>query len=75
MEVDFVGEYDVCNLYIEVWDYCESVGDYVSKILFEDLILDEEGYIDFFEIQFELYDQIGVQNYGYLNVKLVSQVE
>ena len=75
MEADLAGEHDARNLYIEARDHCESVGDYVSKILFEDLISDEEGHIDFLETQLELYDQIGAQNYGHLNAKPASQAE
>ncbi|MBC9245800.1 bacterioferritin [Paracoccus sp. 11-3] len=75
LEADLAGEHDARTLYIEARDHCESVGDYVSKALFEDLISDEEGHIDFLETQIELYDTIGVQNYGLLNAKPANEAE
>ena len=75
LEADLAGEHDARNLYIEARDHCESVGDYVSKALFEDLIGDEEGHIDFLETQIELYDTIGQQNYGLLNAKPANEAE
>jgi bacterioferritin len=40
------------------------VGDRVSKNLFEELMADEEGHIDFLETQLELIKQIGLQLYA-----------
>ena len=75
LESDLAAEHDARTLYIEARDYCESVKDYVSKILFEDLIKDEEGHIDFLETQLDLYEEIGAQNYGQLNAKPADQAE
>ncbi len=75
LEADLAGEHDARTLYIEARDHCESVGDYVSKALFEDLIADEEGHIDFLETQIGLYDTIGQQNYGLLNAKPANEAE
>ncbi|RJL05382.1 bacterioferritin [Paracoccus siganidrum] len=75
LEADLAGEHDARTLYIEARDHCESVGDHVSKVLFEDLISDEEGHIDFLETQLELYDSIGEQNYGLLNAKPANEAE
>ncbi len=44
--------------------YCESVGDRVSKNLFEELATDEEGHIDFLETQIGLIDSIGIELYA-----------
>ena len=62
--IAFAGEYDARNLYGEAAAYCESVGDRVSKILFEDLMKDEEGHIDFLETQLNLVEQLGLQLYA-----------
>ena len=75
LEADLAGEHDARTLYIEARDHCEKVGDYVSKALFEDLIGDEEGHIDFLETQLGLFDQIGAQNYGLLNAKPANAAE
>ena len=75
MECDLAGEHDARNLYIEARDHCEKVGDYVSKNLFEELISDEEGHIDFLETQLELHEQIGAQNFGLLNAKSSDEAE
>lgn len=43
--------------------HCESVGDYVSRDLFQRILDSEEEHIDFLETQLELLDRIGLQNY------------
>lgn len=43
--------------------HCESVGDYVSRDLFQRILDSEEEHIDFLETQLELIDRIGLQNY------------
>lgn len=75
LECDLAGEHDARNLYIEARDHCESVGDYVSKALFEALIGDEEGHIDYLETQIDLMDSIGEQNYGLLNAESADKAE
>lgn len=75
LESDLAAEHDARTLYIEARDYCASVNDQVSKLLFEDLIKDEEGHIDFLETQLQLFDTIGAQNYGQLNAKPADEAE
>lgn len=43
--------------------HCESVGDYVSRELFEQILESEEEHIDWLETQLELIRQVGLQNY------------
>lgn len=43
--------------------YCESVADYVTRELFEDILESEEGHIDWLETQLELVQKVGEQNY------------
>ncbi|MFC3571128.1 bacterioferritin [Paracoccus sp. TOH] len=75
LESDLAAEYDARSLYIEAREYCDKVGDYVSRSLFDSLLADEEGHIDFLETQLGLYEQIGAQNYGQLNAKSADQAE
>ena len=75
LEADLAAENEARNLYQEARAYCDSVGDYVSKMLFEELMADEEGHIDFLETQLDLYADIGAQNYGQLNAASADEVE
>jgi bacterioferritin len=41
----------------------ETAGDYVSRDLFRRILESEEEHIDWLEIQLELIDKIGIENY------------
>jgi bacterioferritin len=43
--------------------HCETVGDYISREIFEDILESEEEHIDFLETQLELMEKVGVQNW------------
>lgn len=43
--------------------HCESVRDYVSRELLQDILDDTEEHIDFLETQLELVGKVGLQNY------------
>tara|TARA_R110002124_G_scaffold101997_3_gene249858 strand:- start:5850 stop:6326 length:477 start_codon:yes stop_codon:yes gene_type:complete len=43
--------------------YCESVQDYISRELLEDILESEEEHVDWLETQLSLIDKIGIQNY------------
>ena len=75
LEADLAAEHEARTLYIEARDHCESVSDYVSKALFEELIGDEEGHIDFLETQLGLYQSLGEQGYALLNAKPANEAE
>ena len=66
LESDLAGEYDARASYSESRKICHDVGDYVSMELFDELLKDEEGHIDFLESQIELLGAIGEQNYSQL---------
>lgn len=75
LESDLAAEHDARTLYIEARKHCDTVGDFVSRALFDDLIADEEGHIDFLETQLSLFDSIGSERYGMLNAKPASKAE
>ena len=50
-------------LYQEAIAHCESVKDYISRELLEDILESEEEHIDWLETQLELIDKVGIQNY------------
>jgi bacterioferritin len=64
LECDLAAEYEARALYQEAATYSDSVGDKVSKNLFEELMGDEESHIDFLETQLELIRQVGLQFYA-----------
>ena len=74
LECDLKGEYDARDLYTEARDICRKNEDFVTMELFEELLADEEGHIDFLETQLDLLDKIGVQNYGQLNADSADEV-
>lgn len=43
--------------------------------LFEELLTDEEGHIDFLETQLDLLSQIGEKKYGLLNADSADEAE
>ncbi len=43
--------------------YCESVRDYVSRELLEDILESEEEHVDWLETQLSLMDKVGMENY------------
>ena len=63
IEADLAAEIGARALYQEAADYSLSVRDNPSKDLFEKLMADEEGHIDFLETQLELIGRIGMELY------------
>lgn len=43
--------------------HCETVRDYISRELFEDILESEEDHVDWLETQLSLIEQVGIQNY------------
>ena len=75
LECDLKGEHTARESYSKSRDICREVGDYVTMKLFEDLLKDEEGHIDFLETQLDLVGRIGIENYGLLNSDSADDVE
>ena len=75
LEADLAGEYDARKAYKSSRELCQSLGDYVSMHLFEELLGDEEGHIDFLETQLQLLNTIGPEKYGQLNSDSADKAE
>jgi bacterioferritin len=75
LECDLAAEMDAVALYKEARDYCEQVKDFVSKNIFEELLTDEEGHVDFLEVQLGLMGRIGEENWNQLNAQPTDEVE
>ncbi|WP_171212527.1 bacterioferritin [Ruegeria sp. HKCCA5426] len=75
LECDLAAERSARALYKEARDVCKDAGDYVSMNLFENLMSDEEGHIDFLETQLELYDRVGPELFAQLNATKMEDAE
>ena len=53
--------------------YCEQIGDFVSRDLFQDILNSEEEHVDWLETQLGLIDKIGIENY--LQAQIVKSAE
>ena len=42
---------------------CETVGDYVSRMLFSEILESEEEHVDWLETNLDLIEKVGLQNY------------
>jgi bacterioferritin len=74
LECDLKAEYSARALYMEARALCRKEEDYVSMDLFEELLGDEEGHINYLETQLNLLKDIGVQNYGQLNAHSADEM-
>jgi bacterioferritin len=63
LRCDLTLEQGARPMYQEAIAHCESVQDYVSRELLEDILEGEEEHIDWLETQVGLIDTVGVQNY------------
>ncbi len=60
---DLKAEQAARPMYQEAITYCETVKDYISRELLEDILDNEEEHIDWLETQLELIEKVGLQNY------------
>ena len=75
LECDLAAEQEARALYKEAREYCHSVGDFVTMELFEELLGDEEGHIDFLETQLGLHDKLGAERFALLNASRMDEAE
>lgn len=75
LECDLAAEHGARDLYMEARKYCDDIGDYVTKNIFEELLTDEEGHIDFLETQLDLVEKLGEEKYALLNASKMDEAE
>jgi bacterioferritin len=75
LEGDLAGEYDARTHYSQSRRICHDAGDYVTMKLFEDLLADEEGHINFLETQIDLLNSVGEQHYMHLQSDSADEAE
>jgi bacterioferritin len=63
LSCDLKAEQDARPLYQEAIAHCESVRDYITRELLEDILESEEEHIDWLETQLELLQKVGLENY------------
>jgi bacterioferritin len=63
LKCDLKLEHQALPLLKEAIAHCETVADYVSRELFEDILESEEEHIDWLETQLGLLEQVGLQNW------------
>lgn len=63
LKADLAMEEDAIPLLRDAAEYCQSVKDYVSGQLFEDILASEEEHVDFLETQFDMIARMGLENY------------
>ncbi len=63
LECDLALEKQAIPAYREAIRYCESIGDYVTRDLLQQILKSEEDHQDWLETNLQLIDRIGLQNY------------
>ena len=63
LAADLALEMDAIPMLREAIGYCESVRDYITRELFEDILENEEEHVDWLETQMELIKNLGLENY------------
>ena len=63
LECDLALELDALPVLRAAINHCDTVDDYVSRRLFNDILESEEEHVDWLETQLDLIRRIGEQNY------------
>jgi bacterioferritin len=75
LQSDLEGEYEARTHYSEAREVCRVAGDLVSMKLFEELLVDEEGHINFIETQLSLLEDLGPERYGMLQAEPTNEAD
>jgi len=63
LKADLALEEEAIPLLREAIAHCESVRDYISRELLEEILANEEEHVDTLERQFDMIKNMGLQNY------------
>jgi len=69
LECDMKTEQMAIPVLRDAIEHCEKVRDYGSRDLFYKILHNEEEHVDYIETQFDLINQMGIQNYIQLQSK------
>jgi bacterioferritin len=75
LRADLALEMEAIPLLRDAIAHCESVRDFTSRELFEDILESEEEHVDFLEKQFDMIARMGLDNYVQLNSKAAGEGE
>jgi bacterioferritin len=73
LQADLEVEHEALALLKDAIQYCETVRDYVSRDLFEEILSAEEEHVDFIETQQSMIAQMGLANYLQLQSKAAGE--
>jgi bacterioferritin len=63
LEVNLKDEHDAVRQYNQAVKVCVEAGDEGSRVLFEQMIKDEERHVDYLEAQLHSIEEMGIANY------------
>ena len=73
LEADLALEMEAIPLLREAAEYCQSVKDFTSGQLFEEILANEEEHVDFLEKQFDMIVRMGLENYVQLQSRAAGE--
>jgi len=73
LEADLSLELDAIPDLKEGIQYCEQIGDYVTRDLFKNILESEEEHVDWLETKLSLIDKMGIENFH--QAQIVKEAE
>ncbi len=73
LECDLKLELEALPMLRKAIAHCESISDYVSREIFEQILDSEEDHVDWLETQISLIDRLGLANYQQSMVSSASE--
>lgn len=73
LEADLSLELDAIPDLKEGIQYCEQIGDYVTRDLFKNILESEEDHVDWLETQLSLIDKMSIENFH--QAQIVKEAE